>query len=231
MSTKHISIKDLKAEAVDLKALIADLPDDAWHTSLGAVQEWYKSTATQSAKEYEAWSTLKWDSTPSYSYMVPVLVPPLTWAAEADGPEVTLTPEDIPAGAWLEAADILDAAHDRALTDGVQCHGTMTDDQGARLERYDPHAVPLCIWDAISLAMAEHPNRQQHWPSGRNYGLAHLLAQAPHLELDEVDPVLRGIGIALAGKSPAWNDGEATVDDVYDALREGAKWCRERAGI
>lgn len=119
--------------------------------------------------------------------------------------------------AWLEAADVLDCAHDVLLSTGVQCGETYVDGQ---LSTHDPDAEANCTWEAIAIALGKYNHFNQ--PDWRK------TVQVCHPYRPDIDPVAAAIGTVMRGFSPEEND-RATVDEVFDQVRIAAKICRENA--
>ena len=113
---------------------------------------------------------------------------------------------------WEEAAAILDTAHDVLLHTGVQCADT---------GEHDPSKEENCTWEAIAIAMGRYdglnrPDWQYTYDKCCGYA-----GSSSNVE--------RLVGRAMGDFSPGTNDC-STADEVFDRIREGAKYAREQAG-
>lgn len=132
---------------------------------------------------------------------------------------------DITSKDWAEAADVLDTAHDVLLHTGVQCGETYT--KGDFVSGgHNAYAVENCTWEAIAIALDEYTTEST--PAWHSVASKCMLFDGMQDGDRSGTPVHAAIGDAMAGWAPDNND-RATVDEVFDRIREGAKYARERA--
>lgn len=122
----------------------------------------------------------------------------------------------------LAGAEALDRAHDILLESGVTCHETKCESAILSRKEYTPEGKRFspCLWEAAIMGLGL---------SCDSWGRLYDMQDYPNIDWPEGSQAVREV-LNDAGKTWSWNDDEARVDDVFEAVRESAKTLREQAG-